>query len=126
MTLDEMIQETISTGKPLEFKKEDLKNSRYKLISWTSIEVENQINELSERGHLPVWGIAMAYTGHWTVYSILMEDLYFNYYPNEWTEETQVGNESNWEVNLRNTNREWWDVISWRVENDDWLEPVMA
>lgn len=128
MTLDEMIQESISTGKPLEFSREDLKDSRFKLISWTSIEVESQINKLSERWYVPAWGIAMAHTTHWLVYSILMEDLYFNYHPNEKSteEETQVDNESDWEVNLRNTNREWWPIITWGAEEDDWLEPVMA
>jgi hypothetical protein len=46
MTLDEMIQESISTGKPLEFTKDDLNGGQYKLLSGTSIEIENQINKL--------------------------------------------------------------------------------
>ncbi len=124
MTLDEMIQESISTGKPLEFTKDDLNGGQYKLLSGTSIEIENQINKLWKRGYVPCGGISMTSTTHWLVYAILMENLYYNYHSDEG--DTQTSDESNWEKNLRNSNREWKTPISWGDKGDDWLEPVLA
>ena len=124
MTLDDMIQESISTWKPLEFTRDDLKEGRYRLLSGTSIEVENQINKLWERGYVPCGGISMASTTHWLVYAILMENLYFNYHSNE--SDTQTSDESDYEKNLRDSNREWWTPNSWWDKGDDWLEPVIA
>lgn len=124
MTLDEMIQESISTGKPLEFTKDDLNGGQYRLLSGTSIEVESQINKLWKRGYVPCGGISMASTTHWLVYAILMENLYFNYHSDE--SKTQTSDESNWKKNLRNSNREWEAPVSWGDKEDDWLEPVLA
>lgn len=124
MTLDDMIQESISTWKPLEFTRDDLKDGRYRLLSGTSIEVENQINKLWERGYVPCGWLSMTSTTHWLVYAILMENLYFNYHSNE--SDTQTSDESDWEKNLRDSNREWETPISWWDKGDDWLEPVLA
>lgn len=124
MTLDDMIQESISTWKPLEFTRDDLKEVKYRLLSGTSIEVENQINKLWERGYVPCGGVSMTSTTHWLVYSILMENLYYNYHSDE--SDTQTSDESSWEKNLRDSNREWWTPISWGDKEDDWLEPVLA
>lgn len=124
MTLDEMIQESISTWKPLEFTRDDLNGGKYRLLSWTSVEVGNQINKLWERGYVPCGGISVTSTTHWLVYAILMENLYYNYHSDE--SDTQTSDESNWEKNLWDSNREWKTPISWWNKGDDWLESVLA
>lgn len=116
MTLDEMIQESISTGKPLEFTKDDLNGGKYRLLSGTSIEIESQINKLWKRGYVPCGGISMTSTTHWLVYAILMENLYYNPITNE----TQMGSEDNWQGSLWGTDWEWELSGAWESEGDGW------
>ena len=131
MTLDEMIQESIETWKPLEFKKEDLNSARYKLVSWTSIEIEMEINRLWELWYVPMGWISCVCTSHWLVYAQLMENLYYNFTKDDtrmdFTEdETRMDDESSGEKGVRDSYPEWWTPISWGDKGDDWLEPILA
>ena len=122
MTLDEMIQESIESWEPLKFTRDDLDKKRFKIVWWTSLEVENEINKLSDKGYVPIGWISCSYTSHWLVYAVLMENLYYNYNPNE----TFMDNESNWEEGIRNTYWEWETPDTWWDKGDDWLESVLA
>lgn len=114
MTLDEMIQESIETWKPLEFKREDLEETRFKLISWTSLEVEKEINRLWEKWYVPMGWVACTYTSHGLVYAMLMENLYYNFTPDE----TQTSSEDSRHTELWSADWEWWVSTTWTSE--DW------
>lgn len=115
MTLDEMIQESIDTWKPLQFTRDDLDKKKYKIIGWTSLEVEKEINRLWEQWYVPIGGISCAYTSHWLVYAILMENLYYNFMPDE-----QVGGENYWQDYLWGADWEWELSWAWASEDTSW------
>ena len=107
--LDEVIEKAIATGQPIEFTKEDLENKQYRLVGWTSIEIEREINRLSQYGYVPTWGISCTYTSHWLVYAQLMENLYYNHTPDE----TQASDEGSWYPDL-------WSADGGRLPDDSW------
>ena len=118
--LDKIIEEAIATWKPIEFKREDLDEKRFKVIWWTSLEIEKEINRLWDMGYVPIWGLACTYTSHWLVYAQLMENLYYN----PITDETQMGGENSWQDILWDTDWEWELSGTWESETNGWDEVI--
>lgn len=105
--LDKIIEEAIATWKPIEFKRDDLDERRFRVLGWTSIEIEKEINRLSDMGYIPIWWLSCTYTSHWLVYAQLMENLYYNPMVNE----TQMDSKGSWQTDLWGADWEWW--VSW-------------
>lgn len=118
--LDKVIEEAIATWKPIEFKREDLDEKRFKILWWTSLEIEKEINRLWDMGYVPIWGLACTYTSHWLVYAQLMENLYYNPIANE----TQMGSEDSWQDILWDTDWVEWILGAWESETTGWDEVI--
>lgn len=110
--LDKVIEEAIATWKPIEFKREDLDEKRFKIVWWTSIEIEKEINRLWDMGYIPIWGLACTYTSHWLVYAQLMENLYYNPIVNE----TQMDYQGSGYPDLWGADWEW--ELSWAWDGE--------
>lgn len=116
--LDEIIEEAIATWKPIEFTREDLNEKRFRVLWWTSLEIEKEINRLSDMWYIPIWGLSCTSTSHWLVYAQLMEYLYFNPVANEIQMDSKdFGQESLWSWS------DFWDDIYWWDKTEsDWAD----
>lgn len=113
---DIFIKQAIATWQPIEFTKDDLENKQYRLLWWTSLEIEKEINRLWKYGYIPIGWIACTNTPHWLVYAQLMENLLYN--PTQ--DETQMGSQDSWQDSLWGTDWEWELSGAWESEGDGW------
>lgn len=116
--LDGIIEEAIATWKPIEFTREDLNEKRFRVLWWTSLEIEKEINRLSDMWYIPIWGLSCTSTSHWLVYAQLMENLYFNPVANE----IQMDSEDFGQESLWSWSDFWDDIYWWDKTESDWTD----